>query len=71
VSNFLVFAPVQILTAGGPQGDTNLIMNEIYSQAFVMGDATSAAVATAVLVTVVLLIVALQFRLISTKEEWA
>lgn len=71
VSNFLVFAPVQILTAGGPQGSTNLIMNEIYSQAFVMSDASSAAAATVVLVTVVLVIVAVQFRLMRAKEDMA
>jgi ABC-type sugar transport system permease subunit len=35
VANFLVFAPAQILPQGGPQGSTNLIMNEVYSQAFV------------------------------------
>ncbi|WEK50808.1 MAG: sugar ABC transporter permease [Candidatus Kaistia colombiensis] len=30
VANFLVFAPVQILTGGGPEETTNLIMSEIY-----------------------------------------
>ena len=57
VANFLVFAPVQILTAGGPQGSTNLIMNEIYTQAFIINDAGSAAASTVVLVSVVLLVV--------------
>jgi multiple sugar transport system permease protein len=71
VANFLVFAPVQILTAGGPQGSTNLIMNEIYSQAFVLGDPTSAAASTVILVSVALLVVTLQFRLMSAKEDHA
>jgi multiple sugar transport system permease protein len=69
VSNFLVFAPVQILTAGGPQGSTNLIMNEIYSQAFVMSDTSSAAAGTVVLVCIVLLVVTIQFRMMSAPED--
>ena len=69
VANFLVFAPVQILTAGGPQGSTNLIMNEIYTQAFVINDAGSAAASTVVLVSVVLFVVIIQFRLMSHPED--
>ncbi|MBY5760249.1 sugar ABC transporter permease [Rhizobium leguminosarum] len=71
VANFLVFAPVQILTQGGPQGSTNLIMNEIYSQAFVLSDPASAAASTVVLVAVTLLVVTIQFRLMSAKEDQA
>ncbi len=69
VANFLVFAPVQILTQGGPQGSTNLIMNEIYSQGFVIGDAQSAAAATVVLVGFVLVVVLIQFRMMRTPED--
>lgn len=65
VANFLVFAPVQIMTKGGPQGSTDLIMNEIYTRAFVSGDPSSAAAATVVLILVVLVIVAIQFRLMT------
>ena len=63
VSNFLVFAPVQILTGGGPQGSTNLVMEDIYTRAFVYGDVQGAAVETVVLVLAVLLVVLVQFRL--------
>ena len=63
VANFLVFAPVQILTKGGPQGSTNLIMNEIYTRAFIGSDPGSASAATVVLVTLVLVIVFIQFRM--------
>lgn len=69
VANFLVFAPVQILTQGGPQGSTNLIMNEIYTLAFVSGDPASAAAATVILVSVVLVVVILQFRMMSAPED--
>ena len=63
VANFLVFAPVQILTGGGPQGTTNLIMVDIYERAFTYDDQAGAAVETIVLVAAVLLTVLAQFRL--------
>ena len=64
-ANFLIFAPVQILTSGGPQQTTNLIMNEIYVRAFQTGDIGAASAATVVLVSVVLFVVAIQFRIMS------
>lgn len=69
VSNFLVFAPVQILTKGGPQGSTNLIMNEIYTRAFVGGDPSSASAATVLLVVLVLAIVAVQFQMMRGRDN--
>lgn len=69
VANFLIFAPVQILTKGGPQGATNLIMNDIYTRAFEQGDRGSAAAATVVLVLLVLVIVSVQFRLMHDSRE--
>lgn len=69
VANFLVFAPVNILTNGGPQGSTDLVMNEIYTRAFINNDPGSAAAATVVLVVLVVVIVAIQFRLMSGQGE--
>jgi len=69
VANFLVFAPVQILTYGGPQGSTDLIMNEIYTRAFINSDPGSAAAATVVLVALVLVIVLIQFRMMSDRAD--
>lgn len=69
VANFLVFAPVQILTSGGPQGSTNLIMNEIYTRAFVSADPSSAAAGTVILVTIVMVVVAIQFRMMVGRGE--
>ncbi|WP_226781386.1 carbohydrate ABC transporter permease [Oceaniglobus trochenteri] len=68
VANFLIFAPIQILTAGGPEGSTDLIMNTVYTQAFIISDPESAAASTVVLVAVVLLIVILQFRMMRTED---
>ncbi len=69
VTNFLVFAPVQILTQGGPQGSTNLIMNEIYTRAFISDDLGSASAATVILVAIVLVVVLVQFRLMRVQGE--
>jgi len=63
VANFLVFAPVQILTGGGPEETTNLIMTEIFTRTFVYGDDKGGAAATVILVAVVLVVVLIQFRM--------
>lgn len=68
VANFLVFAPVQILTRGGPERSTNLVMFEIYNQAYQVGDLTLAAAETVLLVLIVLVVVSVQFRLLPSKD---
>jgi multiple sugar transport system permease protein len=69
ISNLLVFAPVQILTQGGPTGHTDLIMNDVFERAYTQGDIGGAAAATVVLVAIALLIVLVQFKLLSRGEE--
>lgn len=71
VANFLVFAPVQILTRGGPQRSTNLIMHEIYTRAFATGDKSSAYAATVVLILLMLTVVAIQFRMMGDQGDKA
>src|SRR3954453_22685386 len=69
ISNLLVFAPVQILTQGGPTGHTDLIMNNVFERAYTEGEVGGAAAGTVVLVVIALLIVLVQFRLLSTGED--
>jgi len=69
IANFLIFAPVQILTQGGPEGSSNLIMNDIYTRGFLYGDPTGAAAETVVLVSVMLVIVSIQFRLMQGRHS--
>lgn len=64
VGNFLVFAPVQILTRGGPQGSTNLFIHEIYQLGFSFADMAAASAGVVVLLACMLLFVAAQFRLL-------
>jgi multiple sugar transport system permease protein len=68
VANFLIFAPVQILTGGGPEGSTDLIMNNLYSRAFITNDAGGAAAQTLILVAIVVAVVSVQFRLMLPKD---
>ncbi len=68
VSNLLVFAPVQILTGGGPEGSTNLLMYDIYSRAYALGDLGRAQAEVVVLVAITLVIVAVQFRMLRSKD---
>ena len=69
VVNLLLFAPVQILTRGGPEGSTNVVMFDVYRNAFVFGDLPLAAAETVLLILVVLLIVAVQFRLLNAPSS--
>ncbi len=68
VSNFLVFAPVQILTKGGPQGATNLLMYDIYNRAYALGDLNKAQAEVIILVLITIAVVALQFRLLRSED---
>lgn len=68
VANFLVFAPIRLMTQGGPEGSTNLIMNNIFERAYTLGDAQSASAATVVLVLIVVAVVGVQFRLLPGKD---
>jgi multiple sugar transport system permease protein len=69
VGNFLVFAPVQILTRGGPRHTTNLVMFEIYTRAFQTNDVSSAQAATVILTTIVLVVVIIQFRFMGSEPR--
>ena len=68
VSNFLVFAPVQILTKGGPNGSTNLLMYDIYTRAYSFGDVNKAQAGVVILVLITVVIVAIQFRLLRAED---
>ncbi len=64
VANFLLFAPVQVLTRGGPAEATNLIMFEIYRQAYTFGDLGLASAEVVIVVLILLVVVGLEFRLL-------
>ena len=69
--NFLFFAPVYILTSGGPGGATSLLMFEAYRSAFTFSDIGRSLAISTILLGIILVIVVLEFRLLRSPEERA
>lgn len=69
VANFVLFAPVHILTNGGPQSASNLLMYDIFHRSFELTDPYSASAELVVLLTLMIGIVLIQFRLLGTDQE--
>lgn len=69
--NFLLFAPIYMLTQGGPAGSTDVLMYEAYKQGFIFGDMGRAMAIVVLIVAVLLVVVALEFKLLSTREQEA
>lgn len=66
--NLLLFAPMRLITNGGPNGSTSVLMYEAYRQAFKYGNYEKGSAVTSVLVILILIVVFLQFRLMNEKE---
>lgn len=69
ISNFLVFAPVLILTKGGPNGSTSLLMHDIFVRAYSFGDIGRANAAVFILIGLMVVAVSLQFFLLRRGNE--
>ncbi|SMH53698.1 carbohydrate ABC transporter permease [Mesorhizobium australicum] len=67
--NFLFFAPVYILTSGGPSGSTSVLMFQAYRAAFTFSDIGRSLAISTILLGIILLIVVLEFRLMRSPEE--
>jgi multiple sugar transport system permease protein len=66
--NFLFFAPVYIITNGGPNGATSLLMFQAYQAAFALLDhGRSLAISTIILVIIAIFALS-EFRLMRAKE---
>jgi len=68
IINFTLFVPIQLLTQGGPQLSTNLVMYETYRRGFIYGDLGASAVMLTVMFVVILIIIGLQYMLLRTNE---
>ena len=68
-ANMLLLAPMQLITEGGPQNSTNVLMYEVYKSAFQNGNASRAGALTTILLIIVLTVVIIQFRMLNEKEE--
>ncbi|TBL70768.1 carbohydrate ABC transporter permease [Paenibacillus thalictri] len=67
VTNFLLFAPMYILTKGGPENSTNVLMQESFSSAFVYSDPGRASAIVILLLILILCIIGIQFRLLRSS----
>ncbi len=68
-TNLLLFVPMQIVTQGGPEGSTNVLMYEAYKSAFKFADRPRSAAIVTVLLILISIICAIQFKLMSNKKE--
>ena len=66
IINFFLFAPIYLLTNGGPELSTNLLMYDAYRRGFVWGDLGASGAMIVFLLVIVVVVVALQFRLLRT-----
>ncbi len=67
-ANFLLFAPIQIATEGGPQGSTNVLMYEAYKSAFVYSNRPRQACIVTILLIIIILVCFIQNRCLKEKE---
>lgn len=68
VSNFVLFAPVQILTRGGPESRSDFLMYDIFHRSFELSDPYQASAQLVVLLILMIAIVGVQFRLLGSGE---
>ncbi|WP_141433036.1 carbohydrate ABC transporter permease [Bacillus sp. 03113] len=68
IANFLLFSPMYILTQGGPERSTNVLMLESYNNAFLYSDIGRASAIVIIMLIITLVVVAVQFRLFRAKH---
>ena len=68
-ANVLLFVPMQMVTEGGPQGSTDVLMYEAYKSAFKFADRPRSAAIVTVLLLIIVTVCLFQFRLLNEKDE--
>lgn len=67
--NFLFFSPIYIITKGGPNGATDMLMFRTYESAFVFINWGRALALSTVLLVIIGVIAAVQMKLLAVKED--
>ena len=67
-ANFLLFAPIYILTRGGPQFSTNTLMYETYTSAFIYSDMHRALTLSAILLILLLGFILLEMKMFGRDD---
>jgi ABC-type sugar transport system permease subunit len=68
-ANVLLFVPMQMVTMGGPEGSTNVLMYEAYKSAFRFADRPRSSVIVTVLLLIIVTVCIFQFRLLNDKDD--
>jgi multiple sugar transport system permease protein len=71
VSNFVLFVPMQLLTLGGPQHSTTVLMFDAWQTTFTFGSRNLGAAQVVILTAIMLVFVLLQFRLLREERDRA
>ncbi len=67
ILNFILLEPILLITRGGPNESTNLIMWEAYRRGFLYGDLGGASSLMSLIVIIILLLVVIEFRILRTE----
>lgn len=68
-ANLLLFAPMQIITNGGPQESTNVLMFEAYRAAFKYSDRPKSSAIVMVLLVMIILISLIQAAVLNERDD--
>lgn len=68
-ANFLLFAPIQMSTDGGPQGSTNVLMFEAYKSAFKYSNRSRQACIVTILLVIIMLICIIQNKAVNKGDD--
>ena len=71
VANFVLFVPMQLLTLGGPQHSTTVLMFDAWQTTFTFGSPNLGAAQVVILTAIMLVFVLLQFRLLREERDRA
>ncbi|MGL3149647.1 carbohydrate ABC transporter permease [Microbacterium sp. A82] len=71
VANFVLFVPVQMLTGGGPENSTTMLMFDAYRTSYTYSDKSLGSAEVVILTVIMLAFVALQFLLLREDREGA
>jgi multiple sugar transport system permease protein len=66
--NFLLFAPVYVITNGGPNGSTALLMFEAYQAAFALLDSGRSLAISSVILMIIAVVAVLEMRFFRAEE---
>lgn len=68
-ANLLLFIPMQMVTKGGPEGSTDVLMYEAYKSSFMFINPERSAALVTILLVIIVLICVVQFRFMSDHDN--